>query len=199
MILPHHIIFAIGFLLPVVAWITLGLSAYDRWRYGKHSSPVFIPIIGPLIISLWIVAMQYSPLWIPLAWVSDIGTLAFLRVVPRIIREEWDTSWWTRVSEFRAARDNWTARLTLHSTGAYHLVYKNQNHVDQLGLKEISIAGKFSRRGDEIHLKGVRGDDHDLKLIRQPDGCFRAVAHGNWADATSFAASFATSWFFQEA
>jgi hypothetical protein len=200
MILPHHIVLAIGLLLPAISWITLGLSVYDWHRHRRNSSPVFIPVIGPLIVSGWIVATHRSPLWIPLAWIADIGTLAYLRASPRIVRELWDTSRWTQTQEFRANHGEWTATLTLHSTGAYHLRYSRDSV--GLGLKEQSIAGKYTREGDEIHLLAVRGENHDLKLVRERGGRYRAALDRNWSDPETASESGRffdnSSWFFEQ-
>lgn len=161
-------------LFPALSYLTFALSMYDHWRHNKYSSPIFVPFIGPVLLTVWIVVTGRSVLWIPLAWVLDAGTLAFLTVVPQLATEWWVTSAWTRVRELHARRGVWSARLTLHSTGRYLAVFERAGQ--EPGIAGFTRAGSYLDRGDEIELTG--SDGHSAKLVRGEDGAYCVAGDG---------------------
>jgi len=81
-----------GLIFPVISLLTTMGSLASQWRQKKYSSPVFIPFIGPVLLTSWVV-FAHKPLWfVAIVWLADIGTLAFLAVSPQLIRDWWHRS-----------------------------------------------------------------------------------------------------------
>ena len=69
-----------------------------------------------------VIVLNDLPLWlIPIAWITDLGTLVFLWYLPAIVREEWKTSRFTRVLRIKRSEGNAQAVLTFHTSGRYLL------------------------------------------------------------------------------
>jgi hypothetical protein len=113
--------FFVGIIFPCLSLLTGITSLVCYWRFKTHSSAIFIPFIGPLCLSALVVCFA-KPLWlIPIVWVTDIGTLAFVWISPRLIADWWNVSGFTRILTLRGSRGVQSAILTLHSTGHYLL------------------------------------------------------------------------------
>lgn len=168
-------IIAIGLIFPILSLLTGIASLITRLRYNKHSSPIFIPFIGPFLLSGAIVANN-KPLWlIPVVWIADIGTLAFLYALPRLIAEWWAVSRFTQILGLSGKSDNQTAVLTLHSTGQYLLKKKWQRAPGELGVIALGEPGTFTKTEDGYSLVAHHGlcrtirDGGDGTFIVQED------------------------------
>ncbi len=118
---PADVCLVIGLLFPAISLLTGIGSFVVHWRHKRHSSPLFVPFVGPILLTLWLLLTK-KPLWlVPVVWVLDIGTLAFLAIGPRLIADWWRVSSFTKILTLRGARDIQTAIITLHSTGHYVL------------------------------------------------------------------------------
>ena len=73
-------LFIVGAFFPALSWLT-GVASYLSWRlHEKHSSPVFVPFVGPIVLTWWVLS-AHKPLWaIPLIWLCDLGTIGFFLV-----------------------------------------------------------------------------------------------------------------------
>ena len=129
-----------GLFFPGLSLLTAPVSAWQSWRYQRHVSPIFIPFVGPILLTCWIILDQ-RPLWaIPIVWLLDIGTLMFLLVTPRLIRDWWQTSSFTRRLKLQGSVGIEAATLTFHTGGRY-LLEKCWNRPPEtngiIGLGEI--------------------------------------------------------------
>jgi len=105
-----------GVIFPAISLLTGIGSLLYQWRHKKYASPVFIPFVGPLLLTSWVI-LAHKALWfVAIAWVADIGTIAFLAVSPRLIRDCWHTSSFTRILSLNGSQDNQSAIITLHTT-----------------------------------------------------------------------------------
>lgn len=68
-----------GLLLPVVSMVTLALAAITRLQTGRRASAVLIPVVGPALLSLWVVLTGHHWGWIPAVWLADPATWYLLR------------------------------------------------------------------------------------------------------------------------
>lgn len=151
------VIIAVGLIFPVISLLSGIASLIARVRYKKHASPVFIPFIGPLMLTGLIVFDGY-PLWlIPIVWIADIGTVAFLWVIPRLIAEWWAHSRFTRILVLEGTHENQSALLTLHSTGHYLLKKKWQRARGEMGIIELGEPGTFTSSKDGYRLVAHHG------------------------------------------
>lgn len=160
-----------GVIFPALSIVTGIASVWTSWRSNRHSSPVFIPLIGPILLSLW-VFVEGHPLWTLLAvWGLDIGTLAFAAVLPRLLREYWNTSSFTRVLTLRGNSGIQNAIITLHSTGCY-LLKKSWNRAEgEVGIVGLGEPGTFSADGDAFELTSHFGLKR--KLVRTADSSYQ--------------------------
>jgi len=78
-----------GLLFPIISWLTT-IGCYYKWlKYKKHSSAIYIPFIGPVLLTIWVCGAE-KPWWlIPIVWICDIGTVSFIYVIPRLISDWW--------------------------------------------------------------------------------------------------------------
>jgi hypothetical protein len=141
-----------GLIFPVLSLLTGIGSLVYQWRHKKHSSPVFIPFIGPVFLTSWVI-FAHRPLWvIAIVWVADIGTLAFLAVSPRLIRDWWNTSSFTRILALNGDQDNQSAIITLHSTGHYLLQKSWIRPPGQTGIVGLGEPGTFTQLNNRYEL-----------------------------------------------
>ena len=146
-----------GLLCPTLALLTGALSLYSQWRQKKHSSPIFIPFLGPLFLTSWVV-LAHRPLWLlPIFWTADIGTLAFLAAGPQLIAEWWRVSRFTRIRTFPGSQDIQSAMLTLYSTGHYLLKKSCNRPPGQFGIVALGEHGTFTRRANQYELNSDDG------------------------------------------
>jgi hypothetical protein len=159
-------LFGAGVVFPSLSLITaIGCFLYQL-RYKKHSSPVFIPFIGPILLTCWVVLDDKSILLIPFVWIADIGTLAFLAVSPQLIREWWRVSAFTRILTLHGSKDIQSAVITLHSTGHYHLEKTWKRPVGVFGIVGLGEPGVFTHGQNQYELTshcGLR------RILRQTD------------------------------
>jgi len=169
---PLPIVFlVVGLLFPVISLLTGIASLIERWKRKKHSSPVFIPVIGPALLTAWVVLSHY-PFWlVPVVWVGDIGTMAFLIMSPRLISEWWDTCFYTRILNLHGTNENQSAQLSFHATGRYLLRKKWQRPPDDVGIVSLGELGSFTRAQDMLEMKADHG--WSRQLITASDGRFR--------------------------
>src|SRR5271167_4592297 len=94
-----------GLLFPVLNLFTGIGWLVHQWRHKKHASPVIVPLIGPILLTCWVVLAEKSLFFIPVVWITDIGTLILFTVSPRLIRDWWRVSWFTRILALRGSND----------------------------------------------------------------------------------------------
>lgn len=124
----------IGLLFPCLSLLTLVASILTA-RPGHHASAILIPFFGPIVLTGWVLLSGFSPLWIPLVWVLDPGTVLFLPFLPIAVREWWETSRWTEVLRLEGSdpAGDRTAKLTLHRNGRYSLEVAQPLREDEEG------------------------------------------------------------------
>lgn len=152
------IIGAFGLIFPAISLVTGIMSLVDRWVFKRHNSPVFVPFIGPLWLSVAI-AISGRDLWlIPVVWIADVGTVAFFWARPRFIAEWWALSRFTRILTLEGSHEDQSAVLTLHSSGEYLLKKKWQGMPGHL-----TSFGTFTRSADGYELVAHFGLRHTLR------------------------------------
>ena len=165
------ILLIVGLVFPVLSLLTGILSIVIHWRYRKHTSPVFIPLVGPILLTGWVLLGQKPPWFIPLVWIMDIGTVAFLAVSPRLFVDWWRVSLFTRTLTLRGAYENQNAVITLHSTGHYLLRKSWDRVAGETGIAGLGEPGVFTHRDDGYDLIAHHGLH---RLLRQTDeGLYR--------------------------
>lgn len=146
-----------------------GVGSFLAWRlHKKHSSPAFVPFVGPIVLSKWVLS-AHKPLWVlPLVWLSDLGTIAFLWVLPRLISEAQKTSASTRVAVFEGTEGAQSAVISIHSTGRYLLEKKGRLEKKQRPGK--FLAWELGELGDAAEDKGtyLLKADHGWSRTLQP-------------------------------
>ncbi|MEQ1841826.1 MAG: hypothetical protein ABL994_15585, partial [Verrucomicrobiales bacterium] len=159
-----------------------GLICWKRPKgWSESFSPILVPLLGPLSLTLAIYWNGW-PWWlIPIAWMTDLGTLVLLWYLPAIIREEWKTSRFTCVLRLKGKVDNARAVLTFHTSGKYLLQKKWVLQKGQLGTLEMGEIGTYSEteggftlRSDEQVARSVVLEGRvfriERRLARTSDG-----------------------------
>jgi hypothetical protein len=146
-----------GLVFPVIALLTGIAAGIDRWKRNKHSSPVFIPFIGPVFLTTWVV-LSHHPWWlIPLVWLGDIGTVNVILLSPKLISQWWDTCSHTRILSLHGAKGNQSAKLTFHATGRYLLRKEWRRPPDECGIVSLGELGDFTQTQEAFQMKADQG------------------------------------------
>jgi hypothetical protein len=165
--------FVVGAFFPVLSLITGIGSFLSRRRHKKYSSPAFVPFVGPVVLSMWVVS-AHKPLWaIPLVWVCDVGTMAFLWVSPRLFSDLWQTSFFTRVAAFEGTEGLQSAVISIHSSGRYLLEKKWRRQPGDLGVSASREVGNVSKHEGTYLLKADNGWSRTLRPA--PEGFLQCV------------------------
>ena len=168
-----------GLLFPVLSWITLIITSIENRKTQKSVSGIYIPVIGPILIDIWII-IEEMPLWaLIIPWALDIGTLAFLWVLPRLAAELWQTSRFTRITRFVGSKENQTVVISLHRGGHYLLKKQWQRPAGECGILGLSEPGTFKCEGDVILLTSHDGRKRN---IRKQNGEFQIVDNESTGD-----------------
>src|SRR5262245_47644796 len=147
----------VGIAFPCLSLLTVVGTLVQSWRFKKHASPILIPLIGPLCLS-GLVLYFGKPLWlIPVVWITDIGTVVFLWVFPRIIADWWSVSGFTRVLTLRGSQGIQSAVLTLHSNGRYVLKRSWQRAPGECGICGRGEPGTYRRTENGFELIAHHG------------------------------------------
>jgi hypothetical protein len=80
-----HILFVIGIILAVLNLVSFLASTYSWYVDKKHSSFLFIPFIGPILLDISLKLGGASGWILVLPWILDIGTMYLLICIPHLI------------------------------------------------------------------------------------------------------------------
>lgn len=152
-----------GMILPLISALTCIASAITRWRNGRYASPVLIPVIGPVLLTAWIIVDDVATWSIALVWLLDLGTIAFLLVLPRLAREWWRLSVFTQIMRLKGTQGIQNAIITLHTSGRYFLRKSWNRPPDEIGIVGLGETGSFAQTEDCIKLQS----DHGLQRVLQ--------------------------------
>ena len=169
-------LFIAGMIFPALSMLTGIGSLLFQWRHKKYSSPVFVPFIGPLLLTCWVL-LAHKSLWlIPIVWVADIGTLAFLPMSPRLIADWWRVSSFTRILTLRGNQDIQSAIITLHSSGHYLLKKSWNRALGDTGIVGLGEPGTFSQTDNQYELTSHHGLRRIFRKI--DEGTYRVEEDG---------------------
>lgn len=181
MIVVTIVLFAFGIFIQLLSALS-GLLCWVRPKGMSESfSPLLVPLLGPLLLTLAILLNSW-PWWlIPIAWMTDLGTLVLLWFLPTILREEWKTSRYTRVLHLSGSEGNAHAVLTFHTSGKYLLRKQWVRPKDEEGITGMGELGTYTESEDGFTLKSDEQFDRsvvrvgivlriDRKLVRIVDG-----------------------------
>lgn len=152
------LLIAIGILFPCLSWVTLGLSFYEKRFHKRNASPIFIPFIGPLALNIAVILKGESILWLPLPWLLDVGTLAFLYITPNLVKDIWNTAAFNCVALYEGIFESKSAELSLFKNGGY--VLKITMSTTAASVFKVNDLGTYKKHAEEIllisHLKKTR-------------------------------------------
>ncbi len=167
----------LGILTAVMSAFT-GLICWKRGAgWTESPSPLFVPFVGPLSLTLAILLNDF-PWWlVPIVWTTDLGTLVVMWCLPAIIRQEWKTSRFTCVLRLKGSVENAHAVLTFHTSGKYLLQKRwklAQGEQGIVGMGELGTYAEtldgFTMKSDEIVDRRVVHEGSvfriDRKLVR---------------------------------
>lgn len=156
-----------GLLFPVVSFVTFVLADIESRRTGRNCSAILIPFVGPIALTGWILITGRSSWFIPLVWITDLGTVLFLCVLPRLITEAWRISRWTRLQRFEATHRQAMATLTLHRHG-YYFLHRTWVRTTSFGPLSTGETGRYVESHDRIVLTSDDGTER-RQLLRHED------------------------------
>lgn len=162
-----------GLIFPTLSALTLLASLATRWRTGRFVSPVFIPGVGPLLLSGWLYVAGKSWWYLPLVWFSDVGTLAMLAAIPALLVEWWHYSAFTRLRTLVGSCGIERAKLTLHRGRRYYLNKNWERARGELGIVALGETGVYHEENGVLVLQS----DHGLvRRLSTTDGVGFQVA-----------------------
>lgn len=156
-----------GLIFPAISWLSFLASGIQYLLAKKTSSGVYIPFIGPLLIDIWIIAVD-APIWtLVIPWIADIGTVFFLFAMPRLIVNAWQTSQFTRIFLLVGMRANQAVEISFHK-GGHYVLKKNWNRpTGEMGVVALSEPGSFEEVEESIVLTSHTGA---MRHVRRHDG-----------------------------
>ena len=132
-----------GLLFPVISWITLALSIFAA-RAGRSTSGVYIPIIGPVLLSLWLFRANEPNWMVLLPWILDIGTVFFYVAAPTLVKDYWQASRFTRTFKLAGAQEDQSVEISFHQGGRYFLTKRWNRTKGETGVIAMSEPGTYS-------------------------------------------------------
>lgn len=167
-----------GLVFPTLSALTCVASFVTQWKYGRYASPVIVPVVGPVFLTCWVLIAGHSLWFVPLVWLLDIGTIVFLAVLPRFVREWWRFSIFTQVMTLRGSHGIEVANLTFHRGGHYCLEKSWNRAKGDLGVVGLWETGTFTDNGNVLAMKSDHGlsrvlqrIDHGAFAVSEPDKC----------------------------
>jgi len=158
---------ACGLLFPLISWLTFVISVIQA-RAGRHSSGVYIPLVGPVVLDVWL-AGTAAPGWtLCLPWLLDIGTLFFFAATPHWCAQWWKTSKFTRVFALNGVQGNQTVEISFHRGGHYLLWMRWQRAPGEIGILALGDTGSYLERDGRIDLRSHTG--RERAFIAAGDG-----------------------------
>lgn len=151
-----------GLVFPTISWLTLFQSVWTGWRKGRSSSVVFIPFVGPILLTWWISIEGHSLWMISVVWVLDIGTMCFIAMMPRMIKESWESSKYTRILTLHGVNGNQDVVIEFQQNGKYALRKTWDKHEGEYGTSSLGEPGTFSIDGDTINMVSHLGQVRTL-------------------------------------
>ncbi len=155
-----------GLLFPLISWITLAICAFAGDRTGRSTSGVFIPFVGPVLLSVWLIRSSEPKWMLVLPWIFDIGTLFFLAALPRILEEVWQTSSFTRLFKLSGEDGNQSVEITFHRGGHYVLRKRWTGSKGEMGVLSLGEPGGYTSQEDALILRSHSGRQRQVA----PDG-----------------------------
>jgi hypothetical protein len=165
--------FVVGAFFPAFSLLTCAASFLSWRRHKKYSSPAFVPFVGPIVLSIWVFSAHKPLRALPLVWLCDVGTIAFLWASPRLISDLWQTSSFTRVAVFEGTQGMQSAVISIHSTGRYLLEKKWRRQPGEGGISAMGEVGDASEDKGSHLLKADNGWSRTLQPA--PDGLLQCV------------------------
>jgi hypothetical protein len=153
----------LGLVCPVLSWLSVMTGFLATKSAGRGISPVFVPIIGPVLLTAFIIVKEHPHWLIPVSWTLDIGTMAFFVVFPALVWDWWTHSKFTQLVSMQGRSGIEQVHLTLHKRERYCLnkVWNRNRH--DLGIVGLGESGRFSSTDDGILLIASFGLRRHLK------------------------------------
>lgn len=155
----------LGLIFPTLSLLSFIATLVTRWRHDRHTSPVFIPFFGPVLLTCWVLVAGHPRWLIPVIWLLDLGTGAFFFVLPQLVAEWWQHSAFTRLITLHGAHGIEKVILTLHRGGRYFARKSWNRAPGELGIISLGEAGTFIDDGEVIALLSDLGLNRQLNRI----------------------------------
>lgn len=104
---------------------------------------------------------------IPVVWVLDIGTMCCIPMMPRIIRESWESSKYTRILTLHGVNGNQDVVIEFQRNGKYALRKRWDKGTSEYGILGVGEPGTFSMDGDTIKMESHVGQMRNLTKTRE--------------------------------
>ena len=163
--MPGTALLIAGLIFPTLSLLTCIASLVTRWRHDRYASPVFIPFVGPALLTCWVLMAGHSRWLIPVVWLLDLGTVAFLFVLPRLTIEWWQLSAFTRLMTLHGAHGIEKVILTLHRGGRYFMRKSWNRAQGELGIIDLGETGTFIDDGEVVELTSHCGQNRRLQRV----------------------------------
>jgi hypothetical protein len=115
-----YLLLIFGLIFPVISLLSLIIASATSTK-DKNVSGVYIPIIGPFLLSTFIILKGASYWWLFAAWLGDTGTVLFLIAAPAIFKDMLSHSSYTRLAQYEGQRENISITLSFHK-GQHYIV-----------------------------------------------------------------------------
>lgn len=171
----EDVILVVGLIFPAISWLSIIVKMLQYVLTKKSSSEVYIPFIGPILIDIWIVAVD-GPVWtLVIPWIADIGTIMFGIAMPKLVVEWWQTSPFNRTFVLVGTKANQAVEISFHKGGHYVLQKNRTRRLNEVGVIALSEPGTYEENEDTItltsHTGGIVKDQGVRKKYPQTLSC----------------------------
>ncbi len=100
-----------------------------------------------MLITLYLISSGHHGWVLAVPWIADIGTLHFAISGPRLFREFWTFSRYTRVMKLTGSASGQQVEISLHKGSRYLLEWRWKRAAGELGTTALSEPGTY-REGE---------------------------------------------------
>ena len=161
----------LGGLLALANWWSL------IWNYVTKRFHSAVPFVGAALLGAGMLMMPTTRTYAWTALILDYGTLAFLLVSPRLIRDAWSTNHINLICEYLGEKGMKKVRLRLFCRGIFTIRLRLDRPPGECGLTSTGTTGTWQREGARLELRTERESavfdvirDRPTEVLRQSAG-----------------------------
>lgn len=163
----------VGLFFPIISWVSLIITQLLLKYKNKYSSAILTPLIGPILLNIWMY-MTDKAIWMyPIPWVLDIGTLPFLIMLPKQIKDEWSLSSYTQIFSISSTVGLQSTKISFHKSGKYLIKFRWKRIEKDFGIIATNDFGKFNKLRDGNYV--LTSHTGNIITLKKEDNSYHCI------------------------